>query len=199
VSGLKNSPDLFTTLFPVVFHVDYWDGLGWPDRFARPAYTQRQRDYAARLGQDSVYTPEFVTGGREWRGWFNGDRSPAAATATGGELSVQVGAGGQAVSAVYTPTTAQGGKTYTLNVALLGVGIRSDVRAGENGGRQLQHDFVVLDFDSKPLTRSATGQSGTLELKPSTGDPAGALVAWVSDSDGAIVQVTGGWLKPPGR
>ncbi|MEI9998612.1 MAG: DUF1223 domain-containing protein [Verrucomicrobiota bacterium] len=37
VNGLKNSPALWRTLFPVVFHVDYWDGLGWPDRFAKAA------------------------------------------------------------------------------------------------------------------------------------------------------------------
>ena len=196
LTNLKDSPDLWTNIFPVAFHVDYWDGLGWPDRFAKPAYTQRQRNYAAQLGQDSVYTPEFVTGGREWRGWFHGERKPSNENATSGELTLQVKDAGKKISAVYLPTSGADSKAYTVNVALLGVNILSDVKGGENGGRQLQHDFIVLDFASKPLIKGQSFESGPIELKPSTGDSPGAIVAWVSDSDGSIVQIAGGWLKP---
>ena len=49
---------------PLAFHVDYWDDLGWPDPFALPAWTERQRSYAHALGDDRVYTPELVVGGR---------------------------------------------------------------------------------------------------------------------------------------
>jgi hypothetical protein len=196
ISNLKGSPGLWTDLFPVVFHVDYWDGLGWPDRFAKPAYTQRQRTYAAQLGQNSVYTPEFVAGGREWRGWFHGERHPVAGTATSGVLSVQVKDGGKQISAFYSPSSQTDSQNYTINVAILGVNVLSDVKGGENGGRQLQHDFVVLDFESKPMTKEQSFQSGPLRLKPSTGDSPGAVVAWVSAADGSIIQVSGGWLKP---
>jgi hypothetical protein len=194
VTNLKNSPALWNDLFPVAFHVDYWDGLGWPDRFAKPAYTERQRNYAAQLGQDSVYTPEFVVSGHEWRGWFNGDRSPSAELATRGELTLTVNDGGKKASAVYTPFSPAHAATCTINVALLGVNVMSDVKSGENGGRQLQHDFVVLDFASKPMSQGPTWQSGPIDLKPSTDDPPGAIVAWVSDAAGSIVQITGGWL-----
>src|SRR5271170_3834978 len=193
ISNLKTSPSLWTKIFPVAFHVDYWDGLGWPDRFAKPAYTERQRNYAAQLGQDSVYTPEFVTSGSEWRGWFHGDK--ISASETSGELSVQVKDGGKKISALYSPTS-QVSKTYTVNVALLGINVLSDVKSGENGGRQLQHDFVVLDFKSKTMTKGQSFESGPLDLKPSTDDSPGAVVAWISDSDGSIVQMAGGWLKP---
>jgi hypothetical protein len=30
-------------VIPLAFHVDYWDSLGWPDRFAKAVFTQRQR------------------------------------------------------------------------------------------------------------------------------------------------------------
>lgn len=46
------------------FHVDYWDYIGWKDRFATPATTERQRVYARTLRQRYVYTPEMVVDGR---------------------------------------------------------------------------------------------------------------------------------------
>ena len=52
---------------PLAFHVDYWDSLGWKDPFAAPAYTQRQRAWAAAWRADTVYTPGLVLDGQEWR------------------------------------------------------------------------------------------------------------------------------------
>jgi hypothetical protein len=179
LSTLKDSPELWKTLFPVAFHVDYWDGLGWPDRFAKAAYTQRQQNYAARLGQDSVYTPEFVTGGREWRGWFDGGRTPSVQTETKGNLSLVAKDQGARVSVMYAPAYPDV-TAYTVNIALLGNNVLSDVQRGENGGRQLRHDFVVLDYASYPLTKAKKFQSGLLNMKPATTDPAAAIVAWIS-------------------
>ena len=100
---LKAVPGLWKDTFPVVFHVDYWDGLGWPDRFARAEFTQRQRDYAARLNQDSVYTPEFVVNGLEWRqSWLGGRNIPTQGAEKSGDLTLTVGAKEKKISAVYT-------------------------------------------------------------------------------------------------
>jgi len=57
---LSTRPDLLT----LSFNVTYWDDLGWPDIFAKPAYTQRQRDYQHGLGTDNVWTPQMVVDGR---------------------------------------------------------------------------------------------------------------------------------------
>jgi hypothetical protein len=195
LGDLKTSPKLWTEIFPVNFHVDYWDGGGWPDRFAGPNYTQRQRDYAARLRQDSVYTPEFVVDGAEFRGWFHGEPLPHAA-AKEGQLKISFSDGN--FSGTYTP--ADGGSTrgLNLNIAILGAGLVSDVKGGENGGRQLQHDFIVLGFALTPLTAAGSGamQAGPVTIKSATGDSPAAVVGWVSGSDGAIVQIAGGWIAP---
>jgi hypothetical protein len=193
MSKLQGSPRLWSDLFPVAFHVDYWDGLGWPDRFAKPLYTERQRDYAQRLRQDSVYTPEFVVNGREWRRSFLGADLPSSDNGLGGALTFSTQVEAKTVSAVYQPASST--LAYTLNVALLGFHVTTDVKAGENGGRHLQHDFVVLAFASKPMVAQTGGLEGRLALTSSTDDALGAVVAWVSTSSGSIAQIAGGWLK----
>ena len=45
------------------YAVTYWDRLGWKDKFADPAFTQRQYDYKSALKADSVYTPQVVLNG----------------------------------------------------------------------------------------------------------------------------------------
>jgi hypothetical protein len=45
------------------WHVDYWDELGWKDRFSSAEATTRQYDYARRLGRDGIYTPQVVIDG----------------------------------------------------------------------------------------------------------------------------------------
>jgi hypothetical protein len=57
---LSERPDLLT----LSFNVTYWDDLGWPDTFAKPEYTARQRDYQRGLGTDNVWTPQVVVDGR---------------------------------------------------------------------------------------------------------------------------------------
>jgi hypothetical protein len=194
LGDLKNSPGLWTEIFPVNFHVDYWDGLGWPDRFASPSYTQRQRDYAARLGQDSVYTPEFVVDGAEFRGWFHGQPLPQAG-AKSGELKVSLE--GDKISGSYEPPAGNAPRELTLHLAILGAGLVSDVKAGENDGRRLKHDFIVLGFRSVPLEAAGNGelQATPVTIKSATGDAPAAVVGWVSDGGGAILQIAGGWLS----
>jgi hypothetical protein len=47
----------------LTYEVTYWDHLGWPDTFGDKRWDERQRDYAAVLGQRSVYTPQVVVDG----------------------------------------------------------------------------------------------------------------------------------------
>ena len=48
----------------LAFHVDYWDDLGWRDRFSLGISTDRQRAYSAAVGRSSVYTPQVVVDGQ---------------------------------------------------------------------------------------------------------------------------------------
>jgi hypothetical protein len=61
VGQLSARPDVLA----LSFHVDYWDDLGWRDRFALPESARRQSIYARKLGRSTVYTPQLVVDGRE--------------------------------------------------------------------------------------------------------------------------------------
>ena len=198
LSKLVTIPQLWTEIVPVAFHVDYWDNLGWTDRFASPAWTARQRAYAASWGGDSVYTPGVVLDGREWRQWSShaAGELPAAAEKTGGtgQLSVVVHDGKTA--AVTYRTSDRPAAARDVLVALLGCGLNSNVQAGENRGRSLRHDFVALACVRQKFSSGTPAASVTVQL-PTPPKDAGrlALAVWVEEPGRAgIEQAAGGWL-----
>ena len=167
IGSLKRSPLLWSRIVPVVFHVDYWDDLGWGDRFATPAFTRRQRDYAAAWGSGSVYTPGFVVDGNEWKGWFRGQREVPSAGQDVGVLRVMQGESGQ-FDVAFMPL-GPGEGTLQAHGALLGMGIASHVQAGENRGRRLQHDFLVLAYDERTMTRDGQRFTATVGMAAPSG------------------------------
>src|SRR5262249_30028289 len=60
LSRLKHDSGLWKRFVPVAFHVDYWDRLGWRDRFSSKRWTERQSRYAALWTSESIYTPAVV-------------------------------------------------------------------------------------------------------------------------------------------
>jgi len=95
----------------------------------------------------------------------------------------------------FSPTRSSG--TYEAHAALLASGLASDVKAGENKGRRLEHDFVVTWLKPYSLRADVNQAQGRIELELTKGEPAksGALVVWITHS-GRLepVQATGGWL-----
>jgi hypothetical protein len=192
LSALKSNPNLWKKIVPVAFHVDYWDRLGWRDRFAKPEFTSKQQRYAATWGGDSVYTPGFVVNGKEWRGWFGSNPIPASSTRVG-VLRVSLGGDGK-LTATFVPATTQP-RALALNVALLGNDLESDVKRGENSGRKLRHDFVVLDLFQTGMVNGSNRWNGSVSLPMRSGtDKPSAVAAWITEN-GTPIQATGGWLQ----
>jgi hypothetical protein len=124
----------------LAFHVTYWDRLGWPDRFAQPAFTERQRARGVASGARQLYTPQVIVDGRDWTRWPN---LPPAATAP---LDLWLRSDGATVTvSVERRPEARGAFPATIagHWLLLEDGHHSDVRAGENAGAALRHDHVV--------------------------------------------------------
>jgi len=194
LSSLRDNPDLWTGFVPVGFHVDYWNYIGWEDRFSRPEYSERQRRYAREGGVGVVYTPGVLSNGKEWRnfGWS----SPVMGT--GPRVGVlQAVVDDAEIDARFEPTEGRPEQYLILNIALLGAGLSTDVEAGENRGRQLTHDFAVLALEQSRLPREGSVFSGSADLPTSDiSAERTALAIWVStETSQAPIQATGGWLK----
>ncbi|MCW9023236.1 MAG: DUF1223 domain-containing protein [Gammaproteobacteria bacterium] len=67
LNKLQHHKQLWTQYVPLAFHVDYWDYIGWEDKYAHPAFTKRQSAYARQKNLKTIYTPAFVVNGQSWR------------------------------------------------------------------------------------------------------------------------------------
>ena len=136
LSALKDQPVLAQA-----FHVPYWDYIGWVDRFASPAFTARQKEVAAANALDGIYTPQVVRNGRDWPDWRRGSTWGSAPAQAG--IAVQSDDASRFVARV-TPVVPN--QSWTAYWTVTENGYSSRVRAGENSGAFLQHDFVVRQY-----------------------------------------------------
>jgi len=193
LSELKQDKRLWKQLIPVAFHVDYWDYIGWTDRFASAAFSDRQRRYAQSKGLSTVYTPGFLLNGKEWRSFFGLRHLSLDDSKNAGNLIVKVNQ--QNVYATYKPAW-QKINTPVLNIVLLGFDLISKVESGENRGKQLKHDFTVLGYSTVPMSTETGMYTATTQL-PGTSihAPQTAITTWISEQgDQTPIQATGGWL-----
>ncbi|NQZ53117.1 MAG: DUF1223 domain-containing protein [Piscirickettsiaceae bacterium] len=193
---LKRDPRLWSEFIPMAFHVDYWDYIGWKDPFANPQFSNRQRQYSIEHNLSSVYTPGMLLNGREWTSWRRQSNLKLSPNVITGTLSVDLNDG--VINANYQPINKKQ-SDLILNIAVLGFDLNVDITAGENKGKTLTHDFVVLGLHRVAMKLSTDGQYTVssaklpkLNIHPSTI----ALSAWVNnDSDLSPIQATGGWIN----
>jgi hypothetical protein len=174
----------------LAFHVDYWDELGWPDRFASPRHTERQRQRVNAAGQSTVYTPQVMIGPQVQTTWR---AAPAVARALDAErgaaqagLALQLGRNAKGrqlrIGAV---RSGQAGATAQVWLAQTIDGLKTDVRSGENGGVILNHDRVVTKlWGPWPLGATPLAKAIDVEL----GQGAWGLTAFVQDASGKVLQ-----------
>jgi hypothetical protein len=200
-SGLKESPGLWKDFVPVAFHVDYWDRLGWRDPFSDRQFSDRQRAYAELWHSENVYTPEFVFNGKEWVSWPVRKDVPRPSGTKVGVLKVSSGDSNVWQAVFQSVNTTDG--HYEVHAALLLGGVGSDVKAGENRGRKLIHDFAALNLATVPMTRSDGMFRGHFVLtRPSEMNSGGdlAIAIWVTHAGNLEpIQVAGGWIMSPSK
>ncbi|HEY1555742.1 MAG TPA: DUF1223 domain-containing protein [Kofleriaceae bacterium] len=170
-------------LAPLTFHVDYWNDLGWPDPYSRPAWTARQQDYAHALGGDRVYTPELVVAGGAGMVGSQSDRVAQAIAAAPRQLAVTASATWDAAKVTVSATAPADAEVW---VAVWEDGTHTKVPSGENAGETLASDRVV-----RRLERVASaGRAGQIAIALDSSWRAGGAVAFAQRADRRIVAAT---------
>ena len=133
------------------FHVNYWDYIGWPDRFATPAHTNRQRQISAWNHQNGIYTPQMVLNGQDWRGWGGSSRNVTASTVSSEVAKSSISllqTGTDQFEAIVTPVSGANNPSASWSAYWTITEHRhtTKVKAGENSGETLLHDYVVRQY-----------------------------------------------------
>jgi hypothetical protein len=176
LAKLAKDPDVET----LSFHVDYWNDLGWADPYSQPAWTERQSAYARALGDERVYTPELVIGGK---------------VGLVGNRTFQIK---EAIASAERPALLDAKATWTTNglevtttapagadvyVAVWESERTTKVPRGENAGHSLANTHIV-----RRLERVApAGKTGTITVKLDPSWKSVGAVAFAQRADRRIV------------
>lgn len=147
LSSLKDSGISSEQIIPLAFHVTYWDYIGWRDRFGSHQYDERQRRIAAYNKQRSIYTPQFVLAGDDFRSYatFSGDVRAIVSMPASIDLKLMVQDNQPGFIDVMLSASADENdlSEVPLYLVLYENDLQSKVEDGENEGKLLQHDYVV--------------------------------------------------------
>jgi hypothetical protein len=168
-------------------HVDYWDHLGWKDRFSSPLFTARQQDYGQALHLQNVYTPQIVVNGTTEALGSDETAAKGAISSFAREprAAVSMRLAGTDMVAFEVRRLPLATRTADLFLAVTESSIESAVQQGENAGRRLRHAPVVRTLTSLGQldTRKNGAYSATarLMLNPAWNRANLRLVLFVDD------------------
>jgi hypothetical protein len=182
---------------PLSLHVNYWDYIGWKDPYARQAFSARQRKMAALARAAFVYTPQVLLQGRDFRGWGSGafEQQVARINAAPARASIALALDTGRKDAFEAEATVEllNGAAPTDLALYLGAyenKLVSEVRAGENDGRTLKHDYVVLQWAGPfELKGPRLAERQRLPLLPKAVPANSGVVAFVQNrASGEVLQ-----------
>jgi len=189
LSSLSGQGYVPQRVVPLALHVDYWDYIGWKDRYAKQEFSLRQRKLTQLQRIALVYTPQVMLQGRDFRGWGTPAFEQALANINvrpaGADIALELLPGAPGTLAVRVSATvaqtAQGDE-LGLYVAAYENRLESRVSAGENRGHTLAHDHVVLEWQG-PLAFSGStiAQERSLPLLPGAVQANSGVVAFVQN------------------
>lgn len=172
-------------IYPLAFHVDYWNNLGWVDRFASAEFSERQRQYSQHFGANSIYTPQMVVNGvTQFVGSDRRAASAAVAAALREPAKVQItldlkpAADSKSIDISYALDTLPAGSV--INFAVVEDGLSTKVPRGENGGRTLRHEHVVRAFATSDA-KAKSADPAKLKLPDGIDTTKATVLAYVQD------------------
>ena len=138
---------------PLALHVDYWDYIGWKDPFAKGEFSARQRKLAQMKRPVMVYTPQVLLQGQDFRRWSGGEFAEQVVRINSRPSRARIALTIRAVApeAIHAELSAMlidpaERKNAAVYLAAYENKLASEVAAGENRGKRLEHDFVVREW-----------------------------------------------------
>jgi hypothetical protein len=196
LSGLGAGGQVPGSVVPIALHVDYWDYIGWKDPYAKREFSLRQRKLSLLQRMALVYTPQVVLQGRDFRGWgtpaFESAVSRITAQPAKARISLQVQHGAGRILQVEATADLLDRSQQddaALYLAAYQNRLSSAVTAGENQGRTLTHDYVVLEWQG-PFAFSPQAhlqERRQLALLPRAGAGDSGVVGFVQNRRSAEV------------
>jgi hypothetical protein len=167
------------------YHVDYWDYIGWKDKFSNADFTKRQNRYAEVLGLSSIYTPQVVINGeKELVGSHENqlrasiEQELQSPVSPGIELTAKK-KGEENITASYKVISK--GNVF-FNIALVQLMATTDVKRGENRGHQLNHINVVREFKTINIDKD-TIAAVDFRIPSGLSSKEVKLIAFIQDKD----------------
>ena len=174
VSKLAAGKLVPAALLPLAFHVDYWNYLGWNDPFSQSKFSDRQREHSRRRNLSFVVTPQLLLNGQNYTRPLllediEGKTKSINQTPPRAEIRIsQIRTSVQIDARVEVRATDDESRRAKLFVALYENNLLTAVKAGENKGALLKHDFVVREL-SGPIPLDGDGRgahSANVRLDP---------------------------------
>jgi hypothetical protein len=179
---------------PLALHVDYWDYIGWKDPYAKREFSLRQRKLSQLQRTALVYTPQVALQGRDFRGWgtkaFDEALVRINARPAGARLKLTLlGAHAKGLDVEATAELVQPLDDAVLYLAAYASRLESRVTAGENRGRILSHDYVVLEWLGPFAIAGRLTERRSLQLLPGADAASSGVVAFVQNHrNGEVLQ-----------
>jgi hypothetical protein len=174
-------------VIPLSEHVDYWNNLGWRDRFSSPLFTSRQQDYGQAMHLQTVYTPQIVVNGQAQvvGSDENAVRAAIRAAVQDPRANVALRVAGLDSVSCQVRGFPPGTQTADVLLAVTESSLETTVSGGENSGRRLRHSAVVRSLHT--LARLDAKKGGVysanirLNLRPDWNRQNLKLVLFVQD------------------
>ena len=146
-------------VYILAYHVDYWNNLGWKDKFSSVENSKRQQQYSQTL-HSQIYTPQLVVNGK--KEFVGSDRNAveqeiqtALLTSVNSKINLSANVSQKDITVNYK--TAQNNSQYKLLITLIEKKASNAIQRGENEGRHLVHWQIVHQQNQISLKNSTEG------------------------------------------
>ena len=177
-------------VYLLAYHVDYWDRLGWKDKFSFAEFTSRQRQYFVWMKLKTIYTPQFVVNGTSEFGGSNQNQlynlvSDGLLKTSSSTLKLSAQDDKKSLKVTYKTNNSI--KNTKLIVALIQKQANSKIERGENKGRQLKHVQIVNHFKSFSINKK---EDSLIIYKPENFTTTGwEMIGFIQDESTGTITV----------